>query len=83
MKHSPSFSLGMTVITPGALEALGRNGSTGLEYLARHTAGDWGDLDEDDKKANDEAVQTGARILSAYHLADGTKIWIITAHHNQ
>lgn len=27
---------------------------------------------------NDEAVQTGARILSAYHLADGTKIWIIT-----
>ena len=26
-----SFSLGALVATPGALEALGRNGSTGLE----------------------------------------------------
>ncbi|NLN92782.1 MAG: hypothetical protein GX130_05655 [Candidatus Hydrogenedens sp.] len=78
MKQIPSFSLGMTVITPGALAALGRNNSTGLEYLTRHATGDWGDLCKDDKQANDEAIQTGARILSAYHLADGTKIWIIT-----
>lgn len=78
MGYTPSFSLGPTVATPGALEALDRNGSNGLEYLARHAAGDWGDLCEDDKKSNDDAVRTGARIMSAYRLADGTKIWIIT-----
>ncbi|NLN91958.1 MAG: hypothetical protein GX130_01430 [Candidatus Hydrogenedens sp.] len=32
MKQTPSFSLGMTVITPGALAVLGRNNSTGREY---------------------------------------------------
>lgn len=47
MNKTPSFSLGMTVITPGALAALGRNSSTGLEYLTRHATGDWGDLCED------------------------------------
>ena len=78
MSYTPSFSLGPLVATPGALEALGRNGSTGLKFLARHAAGDWGDLCEEDKKSNDAALQTGARLLSAYHLPDGTKIWIIT-----
>jgi len=73
-----TFHLGPLVATRGALEALGRNGSTGLELLARHARGDWGDLCDEDKRANDAAIRTGARILSAYHLADGTKIWIIT-----
>jgi hypothetical protein len=29
-------------------------------------------------KANAEALKEGTRLLSAYHLKDGTKIWIIT-----
>jgi hypothetical protein len=29
-------------------------------------------------KANAEALKEGLRLLSAYHLSDGTKIWIIT-----
>lgn len=44
----------------------------------RHLSGDWGDLCEDDKALNDEAVCHGdERILSAYE-KDGRKIWIIT-----
>ena len=36
------------------------------------------DLDEEDKSANEQALQTGARLLSAYTLCDGTtRIWII------
>ena len=57
--------LGQTVATPGALEALGRNNSTGLEYLRRHASGDWGIVCEDDKQANSEALESGARLLSA------------------
>ena len=84
-----SFHLGPIVATPGALEALQRNQMTGLELLTRHCRGDWGDLDDEDKAANNAAIQTGARLLSAYHLPDGTKVWIITdaeiddQHHRQ
>lgn len=73
-----SFSLGALVATPGALEALARNGSTGIEYLQKHAKGEWGDLCDEDREANDAALKSGARILSAYTLGDGTKIWIIT-----
>lgn len=72
------FQLGQIVATSGALEALQRNHTTGLEYLKRHASGDWGIVSDDDKQANDEAILAGDRILSAYLLADETKIWIIT-----
>ena len=72
------FPLGQVVATPGALEALQRNNSTGLEYLRRHASGDWGIVCEDDKQANNEALQNGARLMSAYFLPDETKLWIIT-----
>lgn len=48
--------------------------------LLRHIGGDWGDLDDEDKQANEDALISGARIISAYHLPsfDRLKIWIIT-----
>ncbi len=72
------FALGQLVATPGALQALEENGQGCSEYLERHMTGDWGDLCEEDKQANVEAIESGMRILSAYRLEDGTKIWIIT-----
>ncbi|WP_437739999.1 hypothetical protein WME73_30920 [Sorangium sp. So ce302] len=33
---------------------------------------------DDDKRANDNALTSGARILSAYSTSDGTRFWIIT-----
>jgi len=72
------FSLGRVVATPGALEALLRNESTGRKYLDRHASGDWGDVCDEDKRANDQALEAGARVLSAYVLPDDTKLWIIT-----
>ena len=75
----PRFALGQLVATPGALAALGANGQHPLEFVRRHVQGDWGDLDAEDKRANEHALQTGARLLSAYTLRDGmTRIWIIT-----
>jgi hypothetical protein len=40
--------------------------------------GDWGDLDEHGRAENEISASIDLRILSAYHLRDGTKIWIIT-----
>ena len=73
-----SFDLGQLFITPAAAEALQRNEMNGLEILARHVRGDWGNLCDEDKTANENALQTGARLLSTYTLPDETTIWIIT-----
>jgi hypothetical protein len=72
------FSLGRIVATPGALETMARTQTKGLQYLARHASGDWGDLDVEDKAANDDALNTEGRLFSAYLLPDGTKVWIIS-----
>ncbi len=79
-KHpsGPLFALGQTVATPGALVALGRNETTGLELLARHVTGDWGEVDAEDRAENDYSVSRQLRLLSAYTLRDGNRLWIIT-----
>ncbi|WP_417377484.1 hypothetical protein [Gimesia maris] len=75
---SAKFPLGQVVATPDALEALESASQTPVEFLSRHASGDWGELDSEDKQANDDALTTGARLLSAYHTANNSKIWIIT-----
>ena len=75
---SPDFELGRIVATPGALKALGEAGQTPLEFLARHMVGEWGDLVSEDQEENELSLREGFRILSAYHLSTGVKIWIIT-----
>jgi len=45
--------------------------------IGRHLTGDWGNVDDHDKGVNDQAVKTGARILSAYAV-NGVEVWIIT-----
>ena len=70
--------LGQVLATPGALEALQEAEMQPAVLLTRHQRGDWGELDEEDKRLNDEAVDGESRILSAYTLPTGVKVWIIT-----
>ncbi len=72
------FNLGQVVATPGALEALRRAGQQPSEFLELHTEGNWGDLGDDDRRLNDEALLEGSRILSAYTTKTKERIWIIT-----
>ncbi len=76
--NAPRFVLGKLVSTPGALAAFVAAGQTPIEFLSRHVAGDWGQVDKADAAENELSVNEGFRILSAYTLRDGTKIWIIT-----
>ena len=41
-------------------------------------AGDWGEVDEEDKRLNDAALKDGTRLLSAYVTSRGAGLWIIT-----
>lgn len=72
------FPLGRVVATPGVVELAAETGIDLASYLRRHAKGDWGDLDNEDKKTNDEALRYGNRLLSAYEVGNGDKIWIIT-----
>jgi len=72
------FALGRTVATPGALRALEVSGQTPGNFLDRHAAGDWGDIDPEDRGINEQALVDGNRLLSVYTTAAGERIWIIT-----
>ena len=72
------FPLGRTVATPGALALLDHAGVNASSLLVRHQYGDFGDIDEADRVANANAIRNHTRILSAYVLGRGIRIWIIT-----
>ena len=78
MLIATKFSLGHIYATPGALSAFEEADESSLVFLVRHASGDWGDVCEEDRQANELAVESDLRLFSVYHLRDGTKIWIIT-----
>jgi len=74
-----SFELGQIVASPGALAALKKAGQQPGEFLTRHINRDWGDLDEEeDRKENEYSLEHGFRLLSAYKTNAGDRLWIIT-----
>jgi hypothetical protein len=77
-RPEPLFPLGQVVATPGALDALRDAEQDPLELLTRHITGDWGQLCEEDKEENELSLRQGFRLLSAYELSTGVKLWVIT-----
>ena len=74
----PKFELGQIVATPGALDALEASGQPPSQFLKRHVQLEQGDLCNEDRELNGEAVKDGSRILSAFSTTTGIKIWVIT-----
>jgi hypothetical protein len=77
---STLFPLGRTAITAAALDALTARALAAIisTILARHELGDWGDLDDADREANDLALKVGGRLISAYDVRDDLRVWVIT-----
>jgi hypothetical protein len=77
--HSkPKFPLGQIVATPGAIEVMKASGDTADLFLSRHVRGDWGEVCQEDKLLNDDALIHGGRLLSAYRTRKNVKLWVIT-----
>ncbi len=70
------FSLGRTVITRNALGVLHSEDVT--TAISRHASGDWGELDEHDRKKNELSLVQGFRLLSVYRDRSDRKFYIIT-----
>ena len=80
------FEAGQIGVTEGVYDLAGRSPDFTRfiqKSLNRHVEGDWGDLDDGDKRNNDRALKKGSRLRSAYNddrfpENGGTTIWIIT-----
>ena len=74
------FSLGQVVMTRGIADELDHSKAFAkfvTVSLKRHATGDWGELGEEDKQTNENALENRDRIFSAY-IKGEWKIWIIT-----
>lgn len=82
MSTAPRFQPGRILMTPGAVDAMQVNGIKPSALVLRHLAGDWGDVDEHDKRANEKALKPSEpqRILSSYTLSEEDTVWVITEH---
>ena len=78
MIQKPRFQVGQLMSTRAAVEELQRAGQSVHEFLARHIQGDWGTVCAEDAAANEASIRDGSRILSAYLLKTGVKIWLIS-----
>lgn len=80
---SKRFQLGKIVSTAGvhaAMEEQPEFRDFVNRSFERFYIGDWGDCSDDDKKLNDESIDTGERLHGVYECPfnPDLKIWIIT-----
>ena len=76
----PRFQLGKLVMTSGIQNIISEKPSYQYElvnYLNRYMNEDWGDLCDDDKQMNEDAINNDERILASYITSRGG-IYIIT-----
>ena len=48
------------------------------DLIRRHVSGDWGCLDDEDKRENQISLERGSRIFSAYNASENIRVWVIT-----
>lgn len=82
MVQSKFFNMGQVLITRGISETVGESERFAAEVvlaLHRFAMKDWGDLDAEDIKANEEELNNpdDLYLLAAYRTSKG-RIWIIT-----
>ncbi len=78
--QNPLFHLGDVVATPAALNALQSCNVTPAQLLQLHVSGNWGDVCEEDRVTNDDALKHGDRLLSSYIISEDIKVWVITEY---
>jgi hypothetical protein len=71
------LELGHVFITSGAMIVLKNLEVSPSTLLKRHQEGDWGELDDEDRKANQDALIYGLRVMSVYRVL-GVRMWVIT-----
>ncbi len=89
-QRPPLFQMGRVLVTEAAAEALRAHHTTLGELLARHQRGDWGLVDNLDRKQNELGLRLRLRLRSIYCIQSHdrpvaerndeqhTEVWVIT-----
>ena len=76
------FKFGKLMMTRGVNDRVAEDRQLAkfvTDSLKRHLRGDWGEMGQEDKDANEIALEEGdLRLFSAYESTGLPKIWIIT-----
>lgn len=72
------FELGKIAVTHSAESALRDSQQSAEEFIARHRSGDWGDITEETRRANEEGLRDGLKLESIYHTRRGEKLLVVT-----
>jgi hypothetical protein len=72
------FHLGELSATPEALAAARAAGVQVVEAVLRHLGGDWGDVDDQTRAANHDAVTAGGTLRSVYRLTGASDAVVVT-----
>ncbi len=72
------FALGQLVLAPGIEAVLTASFHSPVEFLIRHQHGDWGELDPEDRRENEQSLRRGSRLLSSYRTRQEDNLWVIT-----
>lgn len=75
-RYTIKVDVGRVFATPQALTTIHEDDI--FDSFIRHISGDWGEVDEQDQKANELALLHSSRILSVYTDRHGVRFWIIT-----
>lgn len=78
----PKFRTGKVFMTSGINYSLKEDKKFLNEIVTafeKYLKGIWGDMCEEDKKANDDAVVCGSRIVASYNTSKG-KVYMITEY---
>ena len=81
MKLTMKFNPGQLVMTRGVCDLMEENLKFAKHVqlsMQRHLTGDWGELCDEDRVTNEQALQEGERLFSAYERDGVPKVWIIT-----
>jgi len=75
----PLFQPGRLLMTPGVTRLVHDHQFNLMSYLSRHLSGDWGDISETDRRANQLALRDGDALRSAYQVTPDLRLLIVTA----
>jgi len=79
MKHQ----LGLVYCSPAAQRAIEDAGQDPTFFLDRHFVGDWGAVNDEDKRANATALVEGGWLVSGYRTLKNVPLVLLTKIENE
>jgi hypothetical protein len=74
----PALLVGEIVITAAVSRLIVQGALDPLPYLLRHLAGDWGELTDAERRANENALLEGGEVFSSYTVSPTQTLWIVS-----